>query len=205
MRIRSALVLLGGLAVGGVMMPAALAAGDKAPSASSGSSKDGGKGDKHDPQNRTHISQYMETLASGNAKFSARDFPGAIAVYRNAIQLAPNDPLGHYLLGEAQSAAGNLAEAEASWTQADNFADKDPEVKIKVLFCLADLRERQKKWEDAKAAWDKYKQYVTAHADAGGAPQSADARITAIDAAIKQDKASEVVRQRIAAEKDGGT
>lgn len=201
MRTRPFVVFASGLAIAAAAMPIAIASGDDKPAAAAKDAKDAGK---YDPQNRTHISQYMETLVAGNAKFSARDFPGAITVYRSAIQLAPNNPLGHYLLGEAQSASGNLAEAEASWTQADNFADKDPEVKVKVLFCLADLRERQKKWEDAKVAWDKYKQFAVAHPEAHGAPQSADARVTAIDAALKQDKAYEVVRQRIAAEKDGG-
>ena len=197
MRLRSALVLAVGLVMGGMVMPVALAAGDKPKDTKAA-------GTKYDPNNRTHISQYMETLVSGNAKFASRDFAAAVEVYRSAIQMAPQNPLGHYLLGEAQAAANNLTEAEASWTQADNLGDKDPPVKIKALFCLADLRERQKKWEDAKTAWDKYKQYAAAHSDAGGAPASADARITAIDAALKQDKAYDVVRQRIAAEKDGG-
>lgn len=146
-------------------------------------------------------SKFMETVGRGNAKFVSRDFPGAVQIYRDAIQLEPRNPLGHYLLGEAQSALGNLGEAEASWTQADNIGDSDPSTKTKVLFCLADLKERQKKWDDAKTAWTKYKDYVTAHADAGGAPASADARIQAIETAEKQDQAYEIVRKRIADEK----
>jgi tetratricopeptide (TPR) repeat protein len=167
---------------------------------------DGGKtaDDKDDPQNRTHISKFMETAVAGNKKFVSRDFPGAIELYRQAIQLQPTNALGHYLLGEAQSASGNLQEAEASWTQADNVGDKSPDVKVRVLFCLADLKERQKKWDDAKAAWQRYKDYIANHAGAGGFPTSADARITAIDEALKQDKAYDIVRQRIAAEKDAG-
>jgi tetratricopeptide (TPR) repeat protein len=187
-------VALGAVAV---VVPDALA--DNKPAA-----KDGGADDKYDPQNRTHISKFMETCAQGNAKFISRDFPGAIEIYRKAIQLQPTNPLGHYLLGEAQSASGNLAEAEASWTNADNLGDKDPPIKTKLLFVLADLKERQKKWDDAKAGWQRYAQYVTAHADAGGSAPTADARIKAIDDMLKQDKAYDVVRQRIAAEKDGG-
>ncbi len=152
-----------------------------------------------------HASKFTEAVLRGNAKFVSRDFPAAVTVYREAIQLEPKNPQGHYLLGEAQSALGNLTEAEASWTQADDFADADPEIKTKVLFCLADVKERQKKWDAAKTAWAHYKEYVTAHADAGGAPASADARLQAIDAAEKQDKAYEIVRKRIAEEKaDGG-
>jgi tetratricopeptide (TPR) repeat protein len=148
-----------------------------------------------------HASKFIQAVVRGNAKFASRDFAGAVQVFREAIQLEPKNPLGHYLLGEAQSALGNLSEAEASWTQAENVADKDPVIKTKVLFCLADLKERQKKWDDAKSGWQRYKEFVSSHADAGGAPASADARIQAIDTALKQDKAYEIVRRRIAAEK----
>jgi tetratricopeptide (TPR) repeat protein len=160
--------------------------------------------DKYDSDNKTHISKFMETAVAGNKKLVSRDFPGAIDLYRQAIQLQPQNPLGHYLLGEAQSASGNLQEADASWTQADNLGDKAPEVKVRVLFCLADLKERLKKWDDAKAAWQRYKEYATAHATAGGFPASADARILAIDEMQKQDKAYDIVRQRIAADKGAG-
>lgn len=146
----------------------------------------------------------MDTVVSGNAKFIARDFPGAIETYKKAIALAPQNPLGHYLLGEAMVQTGNLTEAEAAFTQADNTADKTPQVKAKVLFCIADLKERQKKWDDAKAAWQKYADWAQSHGDAGAMPQTAAARIAAIDEAVKQDKAYDVVRQRIAAEKEAG-
>jgi tetratricopeptide (TPR) repeat protein len=195
MRARSVIFLVAsGLALGGVI-PLALAGGDAKP-VSKGAASD----DKYDPDNRTHISKFMETAVEGNAKLVSRDFPGAIELYRKAIQLQPMNPLGHYLLGEAQSESGNLAEAEASWTQADNVGDKDPKVKVRVLFCLADLKERQKKWDDAKAAWQRYLAFITAHPGSGGMASSGDARILAIDEAQKQDKAYEIVRQRIAAE-----
>lgn len=158
-----------------------------------------------DPANRTHISQFMDLVVSGNSKFIARDFPAAIETYKKAIALAPTNPLGHYLLGEAEIASNNLSEAEAAFTQADNTADKFPQVKAKVLFCIADLKERQKKWDDAKAAWQKYADWSQAHGDAGAMPQTAAARIAAIDEAIKQDKAYDIVRQRIAAEKEAGS
>ncbi len=179
----------------------ALAAGDAKPAMST---KDAAADDKYDPDNRSHISHFMETCVQGNAKFVSRDFPGAIELYRKAIQLQPTNPLGHYLLGEAQSASGNLTEAEASWTNADNLGDKSPSVKTKLLFVLADLKERQKKWDDAKAAWTRYREYVASHADAGGHPATADARIQAIDEMLKQDKAYDIVRQRIAADKAAG-
>ncbi len=186
------LMSLGFLAI--AVLPALAAGGKKAAS----------EDDKYDPNNVTHISKFMEVVVQGNAKFVSRDFPGAIELYRKAIQLQPTNPMGHYMLGEAQSASGNLLEAEASWTQADSAGDKNPPIKAKVLFCLADLKERQKKWDDAKTAWARYQTYVAGQTDAGGVPQTATARIEAIDTAMKQDKAYDIVRQRIAAEKDGG-
>ena len=195
---RIAALLVCSVALGAFVAVAPDARGDNKPASKpAGATPD----DKYDPANRTHISKFMETCVQGNAKFISRDFPGAIEVYRKAIQLQPMNPLGHYLLGEAQSASGNLTEAEASWTNADNLGDKDPPIKTKLLFVLADLKERQKKWDDAKAGWQRYAQYVAAHADAGGSAATADARIKAIDDMLKQDKAYDVVRQRIAAEK----
>ncbi len=180
------------------------AAGDKPATKPAASAAPPPSSSGFDPSNRTHISQFMDTVVSGNGKFVARDFAGAVETYRKAIALAPNNPLGHYLLGEALVQQNNLTEAEAEFTQADNVADKTPQVKAKVLFCLADLKERQKKWDDAKAAWQKYADWSQGHGDAGAMPQTAAARIAAIDEAIKQDKAYDVVRQRIAAEKEAG-
>ncbi len=176
------------------------AAGNKAPAAK----VDGGSSDDlYDPDNKMHISHFMETVAQANAKATSRDFSGAVELYRKAIQLQPANPLGHYLLGEVQLVQGNLTEAEASMNQADSVGDKMPAVKIKVLFVLADLKERAKKWDDAKAAWARYTVYAGNH-DGGAMPASATARILSIDDMLKQDKAYDIVRQRILAEKDGG-
>lgn len=179
------------------------AAGDKPAPKKPAAADAGTSDDQYDPDNKTHISHFMEMVAQANAKATSRDFPGATELYRKAIQLQPANPLGHYLLGEVQLVQGNLTEAEASMNQADNVGDKNPNVKAKVLFVLADLKERQKKWDDAKAAWTRYNEYAANH-DAGAMPASAAARIQAIDDMLKQDKAYEIVRQRILAEKDGG-
>lgn len=160
---------------------------------------------KYDPDNKTHISKFMETIVAANAKATSRDFPGATELYRKAIQLAPSNPLGHYLLAEVQLVQGNVSEAEASLNQADNVGEKAPNIKIKVLFVLADVKEQQKKWDDARAAWKRYTDYTASH-DAGviAFPSSAAARIQAMDDMLKQDRAYDVVRERIAVEKDGG-
>jgi tetratricopeptide (TPR) repeat protein len=149
--------------------------------------------------------EYASACALGNAKYASRDFDGAIEQYRKAIELSPHQALGHYLLGEAQLATGNLGEAEASWGRAAlEVGERDPGLRGRILFVTADLKERQKKWDDAKVAWQAYIDFANRFPDAGLFPASAQSRETVLDAVIKQDKAYEVVRQRIAASQDGG-
>jgi tetratricopeptide (TPR) repeat protein len=210
MRTRSIATLLFALGLPAVaLVPYAASAQDakKKPSAAASASAAGSSagGKRRDPENITGISEFMETCVAGNAKYVSRDFPGAIEQYRKAIQLNPKHPLGHYLLGEAQLAAGNMGEAEASWKQAELIADaRDPTLRARILFVLADIKERQKKWDDARAAWQVYADWAAKYSDAGVFPQSASSRQQVIDAMTKQDKAYDVVRQRIAETKDGG-
>jgi tetratricopeptide (TPR) repeat protein len=149
--------------------------------------------------------EYAAACSAGNAKYTARDFDAAIAQYRKAIDIAPHLPLAHYLLGEALIASGNLPEAEASLGRAAVEAgEKDPSLHAKVLFVTADLKERQKKWDDAKAAWQTYLDWANRFPDANVFPATAQSRLVVLDVVTKQDKAYEVVRQRIAASQDGG-
>jgi tetratricopeptide (TPR) repeat protein len=201
MRTRHALAIVVALAIPAVaFVPAVLAENPKPKAASDG-------GAKRDPENVTGISEFMEICVQGNAKILSRDFPGAIETYRKAIQLSPKQPLGHYLLGEAQLASNNLPEAEASWKQAESFAEgKDLVMKARIYFVLADVKERQKKWEEARAAWQTYLDYANKVIDAGAGvfPSSGQSRIQALDSAIKQDKEYEAVRKRIKETADGG-
>jgi hypothetical protein len=156
---------------------------------------------KSDADNVTALSKYMETLLKGNGKYLARDLPGALEIYRSAIPLKPKDALGHYLIAETQIAAGNLAEADASLKQADANSDgKNPGLRAKILFLTADVRERQKKWDEAKMAWQAYGDFAAKNPTVAF-PASATSRVQAIDEMTKQDKAYEIVRKRIAEEK----
>lgn len=136
----------------------------------------------------------------GNEKYVAKDIQGAVDQYRRAIQLAPKNPIGHYMLGVGLMTLGNTQEAELSFKQAVTVGDTSPPIKARALFALADLKERQKKWEDAKTAWQAYADYVTKHA-AAGSLLSATTKLEALDEMLKQDKAYEVVRDRIANDK----
>jgi tetratricopeptide (TPR) repeat protein len=197
------LIALAAPAIGAV--PIALAAGDsKADSKGAASASASGK--RNDPKNQTAISKFMETCVAGNAQYAARDFQGAIATYREAIKLDPKNPLGHYLLGEAQLAANNLPEAEASWNQAALVSDAaDPRLRARVLFVVADVKERQKKWDEAKTAWANYNEWCGRFADAGvGFPASGASRVQALDTMTKLNAESDKVKQRIRETADGG-
>ena len=149
--------------------------------------------------------EYADACSDGNTKYLAHDYRGAIEAYQKAIDLHPNLPLAYYLQGEAQVAAGGLSDAEVAWTRAlAAVGDADPALRSRILFVLADLKERQGKWEEARGAWQQYRDWVSAARGANGFAGTAQARQQAIDAILKLDKDSAVVRQRIADTKDGG-
>jgi TolA-binding protein len=161
---------------------------------------------KRDPDNISGLSQFMETALKGNAQYLAKDYNGAIDTYRQAMTLAPKNPLGPYLMGEAQLATNNLAEAEASFVQAESLSDnRNAQLRSHILFCVADVKERRKKFDEAKAAWQVYAEHANKFGDAGGYPVVGTTRVQVIDDIIKMNKAYEIVRQRIAADRpDGG-
>jgi hypothetical protein len=109
------------------------------------------------------------------------------------------------LIGEAQLAAGNIAEAEAAWNRALlESSEKDPAVRGRILFVIADLKERQWKWEDAKVAWQVYSDWARSVPSESAFPASALSRRQVIDVMLRQDKNYEIVRRRIAETQDGG-
>ncbi len=147
----------------------------------------------------TSSGNFKPAVTEGATKYAARDFAGAVASFQKAIEADPKNPLGHYFLGEAQLANSNMTEAEAAWTRASlESADKDPALRARILFVLADLKERQKKWDEAKAAWQVYLDWAAKYPEAKAFTGSGQSRQQMIDAMSKQDKAYAVVRQRIA-------
>lgn len=183
----------------------AIADAGRAAADSGAKAKLGPAGARRDPDNVTALSEFMVSCVEGNGKYLARDYVGAIDSYRRAIQLAPRNPLAHYLLGAAQLATGNQVEAEAAWKQAESLADnRDPLLRAKVLFVLADLKERQRKLPEARDAWLSYQEWVTKEVDGGTLRLSAPSRLHAIEEMIKLDKAYELVRERISAERVAG-
>src|SRR5215217_106305 len=59
----------------------------------------GADGVRRDPKGVKGISPYVELINKGDRAYVSRDFDGAIAAYREAIQSEPQNPLGHYRAG----------------------------------------------------------------------------------------------------------
>src|SRR5690349_12196133 len=142
-------------------------------------------------------SPYSELIQKGDSSYVARDFDGAIATYRQEIEKNPNGALGHYRLGEAQLGKGDVAEAELSWQAALRFVGKDERLKSKILFVLADLKERQKAYDESVARWKDYDQHARSQPDSKGFPATAADRIKRADDWKKNVADSAAVKARI--------
>ncbi len=156
---------------------------------------------RRDPNGQTGISPYNEQIAKGQAAFVARDFTGAIAAFQEAIKLDASLMVGFYRLGEAMLETGKLDEAEAAWTT--GLGKKGSEdLYAKILFCMADLRERQKSWQAAKDAWAAYTAFLTGHPKALGYGATAIERTKMIDRRVKDEKDYAAVKDRIKKRED---
>ncbi|MEJ7732360.1 MAG: tetratricopeptide repeat protein [Polyangiaceae bacterium] len=140
---------------------------------------------------------YVETLVKGEAAFGTKDWVGATAAFQEATKLEPSRMIGFYRLGEAQRAAGKLDEAEASWQAALGKQGPD-DLEAKVMFVVADLRERQGKWEAAKTAWQGYATFVNGTKGARGYPATATERIKQAERRIKDERDYGAVKERAA-------
>jgi hypothetical protein len=142
-------------------------------------------------------SPYAAALAKGHAAYAARDFPAAMQAYREAITHDGSDPSGYYFLGEAQIAGGSTVEADASFAAGLRNAGNRDELRAKLLFVVADLRERQGKWLEAKKGWEEYAQFLSTHPGVKGYAATATDRVKVADARIDLDTKYAPVRQRI--------
>jgi tetratricopeptide (TPR) repeat protein len=158
----------------------------------------GADGVRRDPNGIKGISPFEELIVKGDRAYLARDFDGAIAAYREAVQAAPQNAVGHFRLGSAQLAKGDQKEAEAAYVNALRFVSKDGSLRGKLLFALADLRERQKNSDEAIARWKEYAKSAEEAREAITYPATATERV-ARNEAWKQNLAdSAAVKDRIA-------
>jgi TolA-binding protein len=142
-------------------------------------------------------SPYAAAIAKGHGAYMARDYTGAMQAYKEAIVQDGSDPASYYFLGEAQIAGGSTVEAEASFAAGlRNVGTKD-DLHGKLLFVVADLRERQGKWPEAKKTWEEYAQFLSTHPSVKGYAATATERVKIVDARVDLDTKYAPVRQRI--------
>src|ERR1041384_2450390 len=137
----------------------------------------GAAGVRRDPKGIQGISPYLELIVKGDRAFVARDLDAALALYRDAVKAEPELPLAHYRVGEVHLAKGDQKEAEAAFVNGLRFASRDAALKAKLIFLLADLRERQKNNDEAIGRWKEYAANAAAEKQAITYPGSASERI----------------------------
>ena len=138
---------------------------------------------------------YVDAIGKGEAAFQARDFAASTTAFQDAIKVDPKIMLGYYRLGEAQRAAGKLDDADATWQSALGKKGSN-ELKAKVMFVIADLRERQGKWQPAKEAWAAYASFLSS-SKAKGYPATPTERQKQADRRMKDEKDYGAVKERI--------
>lgn len=154
-------------------------------------------GPRKDPQGVKGISPFWEAIKKGDDLYLARDFDGAIGAYKDAITKEPQNALGHYRIGEAHLAKNDTQEAETSWVAALRFVGNDHPLKAKLLFVLADLRERQKSYDDATDRWNAYAQFAQQQPAAKAFPKTAEDRKGKIATWTKMVSDYAAVKKRI--------
>jgi tetratricopeptide (TPR) repeat protein len=150
---------------------------------------------RKDPRGIKGISPFWEAVNKGDNALLARDFDGAIAAYKDAITKEPQNALGHYRVGEAQIAKGDLHEAEEAFVNGLRVVTSDAALKAKLQFALADLRERQKAWDEASAKWTDYEAFTTEQKV--GFPASGTERKRTVEAWKKLSADSAEIKARI--------
>lgn len=156
-----------------------------------------GKEIRRDPENKKGISPYMELVVKGEAAFVARDIPGATTAFQDAIKADADQMLGFYRLGEAEIESGKLEDAEKTFEAGLSKRGPD-DLKAKVMFSVADLKERQHKWQAAKDAWASYAAFLQGNAKVKGYPATATERMKQADRRLKDEADYGKVKERIA-------
>jgi tetratricopeptide (TPR) repeat protein len=154
-------------------------------------------GAARDAKSKPAVSPAANAISKGHGAYMARDYPGAIQAYKEAIAQDATDPAGYYFLGEAQIAAGSTVEADGSFATGLRYVGSKEDWRSKLLFVIADLRERQGKWPEAKKAWEEYAQFLATHPEAKGYAATATERVKVVDARADLDTKYAPVKQRI--------
>lgn len=138
-------------------------------------------------------------LASGHALYLQGDFPGALAAYEEAKELAPGSAHVYYFIGCAQARLNRYDDALVTWRTATTIAGaKDENTAGKALFQIAVTEEQRSRFDAAKDAWTAYQGFAQTHAKALTFVSSAKARLEALDKRAKLNEEYAPVREKIA-------
>lgn len=142
---------------------------------------------------------YMVEVQNGLRLALARDFEGAVATLREAVQLNPSNPHAYYYIGEVQRMRQSLPEALESFRTARRMAEQANEIvwQARAMQAIAETLERQEnQLTAAREAWLALASFADSHRQQVN-PEIARARIQAIDVVTEQEQAYVAVRQRI--------
>ncbi|HYQ43391.1 MAG TPA: tetratricopeptide repeat protein [Polyangiaceae bacterium] len=130
---------------------------------------------RRDPRGIKGISPFMEAIKRGDAALLARDIEAAVVAYRDALAQEPENALAYYRIAEAQILKGDLKEAETALVAGLRaVVATNASLKAKLQFALADLRERQKAYDEASARWAEYEAFTTTATTAATATERKD-------------------------------
>jgi tetratricopeptide (TPR) repeat protein len=123
-----------------------------------------------DPRGLKGLNPFWQAVKAGDDAVGLQNYDAALVSYKDAIKAEPNNPMGYYRLGEVQVMKGNLKEAETAYQNALRLTSDKPAIKAKVLFATADLKERQRSYDEAVAAWSNYDAFARSNHGPGVFP-----------------------------------
>jgi len=196
MRTRSVMILTGFL---GLLVSEATLAQQPA---AAPASKPAEGGVRRDPKGLKGISPFWEAIKKGDDALVARDIDSAIAAYKEALSKEPNNPMGHYRIGEAMLVKGDMNEAKAALESAKRFSGNDPTLRAKAIFVLADIAERERNFTEATNSWNAYDSHAKSAASAKTYPATSTDRKKRIEDWKKLETDYAAVKERIKKRQD---
>lgn len=155
--------------------------------------------------------EFQAQVQTGVRRMIGQQLSQAVREFQAAVDLDPGQPAGHYHLGEAKRATGDLDGALSAFRTCSSVAQRRGDLlhQARCVFATADTLERMAApepgtrvddggLEAAREGWRDVLRFAESNARLVN-PQIARARLTAIDQALEQERVYVDVRQRIAA------
>jgi tetratricopeptide (TPR) repeat protein len=131
---------------------------------------------RRDPKGIKGVRPLVELMRRGDDAAVARDYEKAKTTYQEALTMVPKTAILYFRIGQVETMAGKLSEAETAYTDALRYADNDPTLYAQLLFVLADLKERQLQRDAALKAWQAYADFLKSEPKAKGYLATAEER-----------------------------